>query len=758
MIEIKNIIKKYGDKIALDNISLELPNTGFIVLEGKNGSGKSTLINLIGTLDSPSSGTIIVDNYELTCKSENELCKYREENIGFIFQENNLFENMTVRENINIVGSNSNFEQIVTYLEIEDLVEKKAKKLSGGEQQKVAIARTILKHPKIVLADEPTSAIDTDTKGNILNLLKQISKHSLVIIVSHDIETVQRYADKIIRMERGKIINIENLSSSVSDNNVIPYKNKFNPRNFTFSNLFTNKKQMIRNCILLIISFLFIMIATAIFSLDFIEMQAETMRLENDNLIILRSTNPALQYIPEESINNINREMISNNIIFSGKGIYDINNRVISFEIKYSENLEKPNVYDLSFISSDALKKVEYGRKPEKANEIVITSYLADQMIKNGVLNKFGEYYYPKNYDDLVSNNVALQLENNFVTVSGIKNLYLNNYNSMIASQKIKNEGFDIYVLDSFFELYPNNNAVINPEYMFTNKKYIENNAITLYKYKTVFTDSVELLNDSIIENLNSKEVIMSEDALELANINKYDCVGKEITFYILKDYTDEPQSLTATIVGVSKDNKIYFSRNDVSKYLNARVNINKVVVYHNNKNLVKETLNYYLNEKKDLDFVAETNFSEIYKKLEAIGTTIIFIFFITAVALILVSIISMFNFISNTIDENKKEIALLKSLGVQNIKILYSYSLQIFIMFIESYICGLLSFLFIRLIINQTIFHIYQFKINFVPISVLTLILIISTTIIVGLSIIILIFFKIRKTSPQILLKDINI
>ena len=756
MIEIKDVTKKYGEKCALDNINLKLPDTGFVVIEGKNGSGKSTLINLIGTLDTPTTGKITIDGYELTDKTEKELYKYREETVGFIFQDNNLFENMTVRENINIVGTNEAFDKIVKYLEIEELLDKKAKKLSGGEQQRVAIARALLKHPKIVLADEPTSAIDTDTKGNILGSLKAMSKHNLVIVVSHDIETVQKYADIIISMKQGRIINEERITPVLtSENKALPFKNKFSPKNFTFSNLFTNKKQILRNCILLIISFLFIMIASAISSLDFIDMQVDTMDMENDYLIILKNTSQSQIYIPEEAINKLDNKLIQKEYLYIGKGIYNNNNQVIKFEINYKKESDKEVYHELSFFPVDALSEVSYGKKPERANEVVISSYLADQMIKYGVLDKNEEYYYPKDYESLILDKKELKLENNFVIISGITDLQLDKYTNKITKSKIENEGFNIYTLNGFYALYKTDIFSINPEYMFSNQKYAENGAITLYKNKKVFTSPVELQDGTYLSELNQNEIIISKDALKLANINEYDCINQKITFHIFKDFANESKTLTATIKGISNNNEIYFNLNDVKPYLNNRININKIEIRQRNKKDTKKILNSYLQYNPNNDFFAKTNYSSIYEDLKAMYMSISFIFFITAIGLIIVSIISLFNYISNTIDENKKEIALQKSLGIPNKDILMSYSLQFVILLTRAYICGLVCFLITRLIINHTIYQIYQFKTNFVPINFFLLSLIILLTIIIGMIIFLIIFIKIKKTSPQVLLKD---
>lgn len=218
MIKLKNINKTYIIKTgiqtnALKNINLEFPEKGLFFIIGKTGCGKSTLLNMIGKLDEPSSGEILIGNTNLTKLSPKENDDYRNHFVGFVFQNYNLIEELTVYENIALVqklqGLKPNKEEIEKLLSQFGLLEKMNKRcdeLSGGERQRVTIIRAIVKKPKMILADEPTGALDEETGENIIKILKDISKETLVIVVTHDEEYPEKYGDRIIELEDGKII------------------------------------------------------------------------------------------------------------------------------------------------------------------------------------------------------------------------------------------------------------------------------------------------------------------------------------------------------------------------------------------------------------------------------------------------------------------------------------------------------------------------------------------------------------------------
>ena len=191
MIELNGISKEVASKIILNNINMKFPKNGFICLVGSNGSGKSTLLNIIGGIDSPTSGSVNFNGVNINEMNEKDKSLFYENHVSFIFQNLNLFENESVIDNINIVSNLPANDDLIGYLGLTSILNKKVKHLSGGEQQKVAIARALSKDSEILLADEPTSSLDYDMKVKVFEYLKKISRKRLVIMVSHDLELVQ---------------------------------------------------------------------------------------------------------------------------------------------------------------------------------------------------------------------------------------------------------------------------------------------------------------------------------------------------------------------------------------------------------------------------------------------------------------------------------------------------------------------------------------------------------------------------------------
>ena len=217
MIKITSLNKIYKSKkrkkcFALNDINLTLPDEGLVFVLGKSGSGKSTLLNLIGGLDNVTSGKIEVDGNDLSHFREKDFCNYRNTHIGFIFQDYHLIDELTVYENI-VLSLNlrriEDEDKVKAALEKVDLAgyeDRYPSELSGGEQQRVAIARAIVKKPRLILADEPTGNLDTATARSIIALLKELSRECLILIVSHNINDANDYADRIIELRKGKVI------------------------------------------------------------------------------------------------------------------------------------------------------------------------------------------------------------------------------------------------------------------------------------------------------------------------------------------------------------------------------------------------------------------------------------------------------------------------------------------------------------------------------------------------------------------------
>lgn len=219
LIEVKNVSKEYqtGNQIvkAANNLNFTIDKGELVVILGPSGSGKSTLLNLLGGLDKATNGEIIIDGENITAFSDKKLTRYRAKEIGFIFQFYNLIPNLTACENIeilnDIVDENIDGKEVLSQVGLSQHVNKFPSELSGGEQQRVSIARAIAKKPKMLLCDEPTGALDSHTGKIIIELLINLceSENTTVIIVTHNSEFA-KVANKVIHIKNGQVENIEN--------------------------------------------------------------------------------------------------------------------------------------------------------------------------------------------------------------------------------------------------------------------------------------------------------------------------------------------------------------------------------------------------------------------------------------------------------------------------------------------------------------------------------------------------------------------
>ncbi len=215
MLTLKNIKKTYerGGEAILDNINLSFNKNEFVSILGCSGAGKSTLLNIIGGLDEKTSGKLLINGKDISKHDDLNLDYYRRNNVGFIFQNYNLIEHLTVYENVMLplllTNSKNKHKRVLKMLDKTGLKEKKNSKicdLSGGQKQRVAISRALINNPDIILADEPTGALDYKTGYEIMNLIKKISKNKLVIMVTHNKVLAKKYSSRIIYLDKGRVI------------------------------------------------------------------------------------------------------------------------------------------------------------------------------------------------------------------------------------------------------------------------------------------------------------------------------------------------------------------------------------------------------------------------------------------------------------------------------------------------------------------------------------------------------------------------
>lgn len=225
IIEFRGVSRVYknGDheQKALDCVDLSLDEGKFVVILGPSGAGKSTLLNLLGGLDNPTSGQITVDGRDISTLSSNELAEYRAEKVGFVFQSYNLIPTLTVKENVELVKdiTKNAFDpkEMIARVGLSDHLNNFPSELSGGEQQRVSIARALAKNPKILLCDEPTGALDSDTGVIVLKLLLSMAREygKTIIIVTHN-QNIAKMADVVLKVKNGHIKSVENQENPLS--------------------------------------------------------------------------------------------------------------------------------------------------------------------------------------------------------------------------------------------------------------------------------------------------------------------------------------------------------------------------------------------------------------------------------------------------------------------------------------------------------------------------------------------------------------
>ncbi len=455
MIEISNVNKKYHSKaneevVAIDGINLKFNHNGLVFILGKSGSGKSTFLNILGGLDSANTSKIFINKKKLNRFDETTCSEYRNTYIGFVFQEYNLLDDLNVYDNIALALQMQNREvdretvlNILKEVDLEGLEERELDELSGGQKQRVAIARALVKNPEIILADEPTGNLDSETSEQVFELFKRISKDKLIICVSHDAEYAHKYADRIIEISDGKIIRDTNPEVMEDDVQAPDMIRPVLPKSFIYhmsvGNILNNKLRMVVTSV--IVAFL-MAILTAVYTtlnvstavdvdlfkassmnhLMVMHRNSETRELSTDQLVRIQRVLPDYGANLYKRFNLVKEGQLLN---ISSLSFGELNKDSLSSEntrLLSESYLDVIKTLPLNFVETSVGSSIYdnlIGAEPKNNHEVVISSYLADLMIQSGYLVD-GNLVKFDTYQEVVNSNINLMLGETLVKVVGV--------------------------------------------------------------------------------------------------------------------------------------------------------------------------------------------------------------------------------------------------------------------------------------------------------------------------------------------------
>jgi ABC-type lipoprotein export system ATPase subunit/ABC-type lipoprotein release transport system permease subunit len=503
MLELKHVFKKYAvnSEYILNDINLKL-DKGLISIEGTSGSGKSTLLNLIGLLDKPTKGIVSLDGKNLKKLKKKEIDYYHYKKIGFIFQNYNLIEYLTVYENITITHTSNDVDKILKDLNIYKLKNKKVNKLSGGEKGRVAIARVLVQDPDILLCDEPTGALDSKTGEVIMNILKKISKKKLVIMVTHNHDYSVKYADRIISIKDGRIVD----DTKQIKKNSTEVKEKYTKVHFKINKLF---KIIINN---LINKWKRNVLTAIAFSIGLISL-----------LLVLGIRNGF-----SISLDNYNKEYASNFPIYISPYTQDKqeelndllkekevrNDKVYSYQDKHVNKIDKEFV-DYINIKNNLIKYNIYGYSIDSKTILTIPTNNIDDFYNN--FNMLYGNIITNNYDVILVLDSSNNLNQNLLKQLNLKNdsysyeeligyKYKVNNNQYTISGIMKLKENNILQINSCILYKDTFNSTPNSIYLYPNNIDDKNELVKYIKeYKTEITftdysDTIKTASDFIIK------------------------------------------------------------------------------------------------------------------------------------------------------------------------------------------------------------------------------------------------------------------
>lgn len=711
MLKLENITKIYEGKnfkqIALNDVTLAFRNNEFVSILGPSGSGKTTLLNIIGGLDKYTYGNLIIDGVSTRKYKERDWNNYRSNKVGFIFQSYNLINHQTVLSNVllslNIAGKPKKesiklAKKVLKDVGLENYIKKKPKELSGGQMQRVAIARALVTNPDIILCDEPTGALDSQTSIQIMELLKEISKEKLVIMVTHNVTLANKYSDRVIALNDG-VITYDTSPYKVENYSLKKIKtkrktmNKFTSLSLSFNNLLTKKSRTLLTSFAGSIGIIGIALVLSLSK----GTQKYINKIEKETF----SKYPISimeNYIDYQNMFDKEKESCKNSSICS---INDLSNNVVNDNkinsmSKFS-NILKQNYENINNYTLDINYNYNINLNIYKDNKMIENSslYFKEFLNNNSPLLKEYTLIYgklPEKYNEIV----IVTDENGKLPLSLMKTLFINEDIDLSKTINISYEK----IIDSKFKLVSETSYYI---YENDTWQYIKNNRD---KINDILDKSINLKITGILK-LN-KDAVISESGFigyskKLINYLNDEVNSSNIKKSILKNKDINPLT-----------NNLY-DENMTYEMLLDSISINdknpiKIDIYpkdYKSKEKIESIIKKY-NEENSNDKVYYTDYLKVF--INSITSLIKMITYVLTafigVSLIVSSImISIITYIS--VLERTKEIGILRSLGASKKDIKNIFKAETIIIGTISGVIGVGVTLLLNKVIDKVIYNI---------------------------------------------------
>lgn len=621
MLKLENVSKIYYTNgivaTGISKVNLELNIGEFVVITGESGSGKSTLLNVISGIDSYEEGEMYINGKETSHYTEKDFEEYRKKYIANIFQSFNLINSYTVYQNVELVLLLNGYKRKQIKKKVLDIIDKvgltkfkntKVSKLSGGQKQRVAIARAIVKDTPIIVADEPTGNLDTKSAYEIIELLKNVAKDKLVVIVTHNIEQVEKYATRIIKMHDGRMIQNTEIKNINEDSKITQASGK----NITIPNQY---RLGIRNTFNIFSKFILLFIVFTFMSVAFLS-EYSAFKLVEHSTEESSGYSANLRDISKERIliNKQNREPFTEDDYSKIKQLSNIDYIVeddISLDTEFILRNDTLNTYGYIKDINNFKGNLDIGRMPENDDEIILKAnkddYTITQMLDE-TLNS--EFSLQKSYreGDTIKTVKIVGIQYNENNTIYDRTFYVSNEVKKVVRSYVHNQYSDMKTL--------------------LNDKYVQYNIET--------SENVEpgtaIVNDDLKYQFKNNKIINQNINISVSNIYYEDNIDLTITKTFTKSnlkkltgYTDYSYYQNAIIINPDDYNSLY----DKPSYQSS--------VYVKDASIIDQTMseleNLGLKPKKATDFKVEyENESQIVKIFKVVVTifVIIVVFFIS--------------------------------------------------------------------------------------------------------------------------------